>query len=333
MRFVLEETSWAWDGTDRDAFIERIEQLLDRLDVARERGEPYAASRELLAQMIFGQHTLADLLWDRDSPLCLPFEVAQRFAPHFNAIRYWDDEMEWPAIDVFIVDRDVLSPSAALAHARVTDGLATACIPLPGTWRGPCKVVVGGVMQTVHFVEDESSHRLFFRDALVVERTDEAGLERLAPHAFPDLLFLAGVWGGLGRFEGGYARVKDDLRHILSILDDHGAWVFTDETGRLSRDEPEPGDTERKPVTNQVIERRFKRWGVEIAPEKPAVRTNGGCRRARERELEGRTLYCEWHYKFEKHINRIHLHPPIPASGGKVIVAIFCDHLPLPGDG
>ena len=37
MRFVLEESSWAWDGQDRDGFIERLEQLLDRTDVARER--------------------------------------------------------------------------------------------------------------------------------------------------------------------------------------------------------------------------------------------------------------------------------------------------------
>jgi hypothetical protein len=47
---------------------------------------------------------------------------------------------------------------------------------------------------------------------------------------------------------------------------------------------------------------------------------------------EGRTLYCEWHYKFEPHINRAHVHPPIPESGGKMIIAIFRDHLPLPGD-
>jgi hypothetical protein len=330
MRFVLEEASWAWDGTDREGFIERMEQLLDRLDVARVRGEPYAVSRELLRQTIFAEYILDELMWNPSSPLALPFEVAQRFAAHFNAIRYWDDEEAWPAIEVTIAGRDVLSPSAALAHARVAVGTATACIPLPGVWRGPCEVVVGGVAQTAHFVVDEASHRAFFRDALVVERVDVKGLEALAPHAFPELVFIGGVWDGLRHFEGGYARVKEDLHHLLALLDEHGAWVFTDETGRLSRDEPEPGVTERKPVavSNQLIQRRFKRWGFKLTPEKPSVREDRKTREPRERELGGQTLYCEWHYKFEKHINRVHIHPPIPASGGRVIVAIFSYHLP-----
>ena len=108
--------------------------------------------------------------------------------------------------------------------------------------------------------------------------------------------------------------------------------MFTDDTGRLSRDEAEPIDEQRQPVSNQIIGRRFKKWGFDIAPEKPNVREDGRCRRPRERVLEGRTLYCEWHYKFEGHVNRAHIHPPVSESGGKMIIAIFRDHLPLPGD-
>ncbi|HEX5752290.1 MAG TPA: hypothetical protein VFZ09_39150 [Archangium sp.] len=333
MRFVLEESSWAWDGNNREAFIERFEQLLDRLDIAYEREEPCAASREWLQQQVLGSYTLNDLLWNPDSPLDLPFEVRQRVVGHLNMMRYWDEETAWPAIDVNIAGRDVLSPSAALGHARVRERQATACLPLPGPWRGPCEVIVNGVKEHVHFVVDELSHRAFFRDALEVERVDEAGLEVLAPHAFPDLLFLNGVWSELGHFEGGYARVRQSLHRFLAVLDEHGAWVFTDETGRLSPEEPMPSVGGRKPVTNQIIQQRFIRWGFDVAPEKPNVRTDGICRRARERELEGQTLYCEWHYKLESHTNRVHIHPPVNASGGKVIVAIFRDHLPLPGDG
>lgn len=332
MRFVLEEASWVWDGVDREAYIERVEQLLDRLDVAGERQEPYVASRELLAQNISAAHTLADLFWNPDSPLELPVEVAQRVTSHFSAMRYWDDEVAWPAIDVSIAGRELISPSAALAHARVARGEATACLPLPGSWRGPCEVAVAGLKQMIHFVVDEASHRAFFRDALEVERADEARLEALAPHAFPDLFFFEGVWDGLRHFQGGYARVRRDLHELLAVLDDHGAWVFTDDTGRLSRDEQVPDDVQRQHVSNQLIEQRFKRWGLDIAPEKPDVRDDGRCRRPRERVLDGRTLYCEWHCKLEAHINRVHLHPPVPESGEKLIVAVFRDHLPLPGD-
>ncbi|ATB38861.1 hypothetical protein CYFUS_004296 [Cystobacter fuscus] len=333
MRFVLEESSWAWDGKNRETYIERIEQLLDRLDIAYEREEPYLASRELLQQQVFGAYTLNDLLWNQDSPLNLPFEVSQRVVGHLNMMQYWDEEMAWPAIDVNIAGSDVLSPSAALVHARVGRRQATACLPLPGTWSGPCEVIVAGAKERIHFVVDEPSHRAFFRDTLEVEHVDEAGLEALAPHAFPVLMFLKGVWSELGHFEGGYARIRQSLHHFLAVLDDHGAWVFTDETGRLSPEEPVPGDKERRPVTNQLIQQRFIHWAFDVAPEKPNVRADGVCRRARERELGGQTLYCEWHYKFEGHVNRAHIHPPVTASKGKVIVAIFRDHLPLPGDG
>lgn len=334
MRFVLEEASWSWDGTRRDDYIERIERLLDRLDVAHDRGELCATSSELLSQKILGASTLADLLWDQSLALSLPHEVSERLAPHFSAMHFWDEDTAWPALEVTIAGNDILSPSAALAHRRVTEGQATACLPLPGRWTGPLSVTVGGSAQQVHFVVDEGTHRAFFRDALQVERADEAGLEGLAPHAFPDTFFLNGIWDGLRHFDGGYGRVRDTLHNLLAVLDDHGAWVFTDETGRLSPAEPRPKEVaKRLPITNQLIERRFGGFGLDIAPENPDVHADGRCRRAREKALGDTTLYCEWHFKFQPHINRAHLHAPVPESDHKIIVAIFRDHLPLPGDG
>lgn len=330
MRFVLEESSWAWDGTRREDYIERIEQFIDRLDVIRERGEAHAASREWFSQTVLGSYTLYELLWNPDLPLNLPPEVQQRFAALLGPLHYWDDEREWPGLEARIGDAEVLSPAAVLAHERVSAGQATACVPLPGRFRGPCDVSVGPRTERVHFVADEASHRAFFRDALDVERVNEAELEQLAPHAYPDLHFLEDVWKGLGHFEGGYARVRDSLHRLLAVLDDHGAWVFTDTTGRLSPSDPKPADGKKHPITNQLIERRFIGWGFAVAPERPNVREDTTCRQARERVLKGRTLYCEWHYKFEPHINRAHIHAPVPQSDGRLVVAIFKNHLPLP---
>jgi hypothetical protein len=332
VRFVLEEASWAWDGADRAGYVERIEQLLDRLDVARERGEGYATSRELLEQKIVGDFTLAALFWDSGSPLALEREVAERVNAVFGSIRYWSDDMEWPAIDVQVDGAKLSFSSAALAHARVAEGQATACIPLPGRWRGPLEVIVDGHTERVHFVADSASHRAFFRDALDVERRGEAGLAALSEHAFPDLCFLPGVWDGVRHFQGGYSRVRDALHRLLAVLDDHGAWVYGDRTGRLSPDEPAPPPAVEKPITDELIMARFRGWGLVITPENIEVRNDGHYRRARERSLGGETLYCEWHYKLERHINRVHIHPPRPVSGGRVVVAIFRDHLPLPGD-
>ena len=333
MRFVLEESSWSWDGQDREGFIERLEQLLDRTDVARERGEAFAASTELLRQQVHG-HELSDLLFNTELPLSLPPEVGQRVAALLGSLTLWDEREQWPGLEVRIGGAEpVLSVSGAFAHARTEAGVATACLALPGKVSGPQEVVMDGLPVQVHFVVDEATHRAFFRHALEVERVDERGLEELAEHAFPDLYFCDGVWRGLGEMEGGYARVREALHQVLGVLDDHGAWVFTDESGRLSRNDPAPSDAERQPVTNQLVGRRFQQWGYEVAPEKPNVREDGACRRARERMLGRRTLYCEWHYKFERHTNRLHLHPPVPESGNRVVVAILHGHLPLPGDG
>jgi hypothetical protein len=333
MRFVLEESSWAWDGATREEYIERIEQLLDRLDVARERREPFTACRELLKQLIFCDYTLTNLLWDVDSPLDLPSNVSQRIDTLLYDLIYWDDEGEWPeTLDVEINGSPVFSPSAALAYTRVQRKQATACVPLPGRWAGPLEVKTQVGTETIHFVVDELSHRRFFRDALDVERVDEKNLAQMAPHAFPDLCFLKSAWGELNSFQGGYRRVKERLLGFFVVLDDHGAWVFKDDTGRLSPKDRIPSDEQKVSVTNQLIQDRFVGWGIRIAPEKPNIYTTPHLRRARERTLKDKTLYCEWHYKVEDHINRVHIHPPHVASSNKVIVAIFADHLPLPGD-
>jgi len=331
MRFVLEESSWAWDGVEREVYIERIEKLLDRLDAARERDEVYARSHELLAQTILPGTSLAELLWNPEAGLRLPRDVEERINALFGIMPCWEEVGAANVnFEVRIAGQDKLSLSAAFAHAKVMGGYATACFPLPGTIAGPCSVVVDGIEAIVHFVVDERTHRAFFRDALDVEGGGEAALASLAPHAFPCLFFLDDIWDGLRLLEGGYARVRAQLHHALSVLDDHGAWVFTDTTGRLSPNE-QIHEEKNQPLTDSLIERRFRGFSLVITPEHADVRAKERYRKPRERLLGGRTLYCEWHYKFEPYTNRMHIHAPVAESGGKTIIAILRDHLPLPG--
>lgn len=161
MRFVLEESSWRWDGSDREGYIERIEQLLDRLDVAQGRDEPFAASSELQHQQVYGEWTLVDLLWQTDSPLALPWEVRERLATRLGAMRWWDEGDEYPAVfEVEIGEQRRLSPGAALCCERVHAGRATACLPLAGHLSGPCLVRAGAVTAPVHFVTNEKTRLL-----------------------------------------------------------------------------------------------------------------------------------------------------------------------------
>lgn len=329
MHFVIEESSWAWDGENREEYIERIEQLLDRLDVALERGEDFATSTELLVQSVAG-FALVDVLWNPEGPLSLPVQVRERLTPIFNQLTCWDETEPYTEFEAVIAGEEVLSPSSVLVHGLVRLGAVVACLPLPGRWSGETPVVVGEQAAMIHFVVDEPTHRRFFRSAMAAQKLDALAAEALAPHAYPDTFFLEGVWGGLRSFEGGYTRVRDSLLRFLAVFDDHGRWVFTDESGCLSPDDPVPGDGRRVPVTNAIVQRRFIGWGLDLAPEKPNVREDGVCRRARTRSLAGEDLYCEWHYKIELHANRVHVHRPTQGSGGRAIVAIFADHLPLP---
>lgn len=333
MRLVLEESSWRWNGVDPGDYAKRIDQLLERLAVAFQRGEPFAASSELTGQQVFNEWRLIDLIWQNGSPLALSHEVREELAVVLGRMHWWDEEDEYPAVfEVEIDGQRYLSPSAALCCERVNTGRATACLPLPGGLSGPHSVRAGSVESVVHFVTDEKTHRAFFRDVLDVERADERRLPELAPHAFPDICFLDGVWRGLRAFEGGYERVRGNLIRLLTALDDFGAWAFTDTTGRRSPQEVAPDDGREQPVTDHLIEQRFVGWGLRVAPEKPNVRADKLCREARERMLGGRRLYCEWHCKLEAHVNRVHFHKPVAESDSKIVVAILADHLRLPGD-
>jgi hypothetical protein len=158
----------------------------------------------------------------------------------------------------------------------------------------------------------------------------ESTLERLAPHAFPDLCFIDGIWRGLSDFAGGYLGVRERLRELLAVLDDHGRWAFAAPPPNIREEDGQPDES--GDPSDQLIQQRFKTHGVDLAPEKSNVKRDTTCRVARERVLAGRTLYCEWHARLRGDQNRVHLHAPVSESGGKLIVAIFHSHLPLPGD-
>ena len=164
-----------------------------------------------------------------------------------GSLTLWDEQEGWPGLEVRIGGAEpVLSVSGAFAHAR-TSGRGHG---VPAAARSAARAAGSRDGRAVHAGPLRGGRGVapcFFRHVLEVERVDERGLEALAEHAFPDLYFCDGVWRGLGELEGGYARVREALHQVLGVLDDHGAWVFTDETGRLSRSDPAPSGANPSP--------------------------------------------------------------------------------------
>ncbi|MGF6770634.1 hypothetical protein P3T18_003113 [Paraburkholderia sp. GAS199] len=326
MSFVVDGSEWQFDGQAIDDVDAAIDAFLERVDTAQSRDETVWIGDDLQSRpMLDGQD-----LWTMAQQLSA--EVQQSLAAWLMSAPRYGDEVDWPAgAEDFRIQIDGGEPGdncdVAWAHHSVRAGRAVACLSLNRD--RPMRTESAAGFATVHWVKDERSHREFWRSVIEIERDSEATLARLAPHAYPDLFFCEGVWDGLGRFEGGYTRLSDRVRRYLAKLNDHGHWAFTFPPPALRVGEPAGPEHHMRP-SNQTIERRFHGLNLEIAPENPDVYRDGTCRAAREVEVQNRTLYCEWHGKFELHQNRLYVHPPVPESEDKVVIAIFHKHLPLP---
>lgn len=331
MAFVVDGSEWSFDGWSVEAIANAIGALLDRVWTAHERNETVWIGDDLQTRPVLRNLDLWSL-FSAEAPI-LPAELGHELASWLGSASFYLDEDVWPdgGMETHIqVAANLAEDNADLAwaHHHVRSGRAVACLGL--TRSGPHRTTSNQGNATVHWVQNEVTHRAFWRDAIEVEGDSEESLRRLAAHAFPDLYFHVDVWRGLGRFVGGYLAMRSHVRHYLAVLDDHGHWAFTFPPPALSRVETTEDEPKTRP-TNQVIERRFLGLKLTMAPENPDVYANGRCRRAREIIIGEQTLYCEWHGKLEPHQNRIYLHPPVPESNNKVVIAIFHEHLPLPG--
>lgn len=335
MSFVVDGAEWRFDGWTAEEVFTALDKLLARVHKARERDEMVWIGEDLQSRPMLGTLDLWSLCSDA-APIRLSVELTQELSAWLAKAPQYLDEKEWP--EGFADDNTVRiaeNPSeanadVAWAHHHIRAGRAVACLGMKRA--GPVKTTTSKGSALVYWVQDENTHRLFWRDAIRIEGDCKETLERLAPHAFPDLYFHDGVWSGMQKLGGGYAASRDRIRHYLSALDDGGRWAFTFPPPALSRGEACGPDSTARP-TNQIIERRFQGMDLDMAPENPNVYADRVCREAREILVGGRALYCEWHGKLEGHRNRIHVHPPVPQSNDKVVIGIIHEHLPLPGNG
>lgn len=331
MAFVVNSAEWNFDGQNAASIAHKLDQLLERIAIIKERKELIWIGDDLQTRPIFAGLDLWSL-YSPDSPISLPPEIWQELTSWLLTVPRYADEDWWPPGMEFTeiqIDGDAAedNPDVAWAHHNVRAGRPVGCLGIDRSGQHQTKSIAGEV--PVYWITDEASHRQFWRAAIVLEGDNEESLVRRAQNAFPDLYFPDRLWRGLSRLEGGYRPLRFAIRNLLSRLDDFGAWAFTFPPPALAFGEP-AGDDPTKVPSKQIIERRFTGLHLDVAPENPNVRQDNDCRREREIDVRGRTIYCEWHVKLEPHRNRIHIHAPIPESNNKLIVAIICDHLLLP---
>lgn len=341
MSFVIDSSEWRFDGLTCAELEAAVQGLIERMSRVTARGETLWFGDDFQSRPMLAGRSLWQL-FDEDEVLYLCRETQQELAALLNHLNCYSDEDPWPS---HFEDLSFVSVAGAAqaenldvlwAHLSALDGRATGCIGHARAGRINTQSKHGEI--ALHWLGDAACHSQFWRDAIVLEGDSAQTLRRLAPHAYPNLYFPETVWRGCDDFIGGYHSQSTELRRYLAALNDFGNWIFTasQDKGLVAGVPAVPASsvaegTVRASPSNQLVIHRFDQLRLNVAPEKPNVRNDKTSREAREIKVKEKFLYCEWHGKLQAHQNRVHFHAPVPESGGRLIVAIFTSHLPLPG--
>lgn len=315
MRFVIDETSWRFDGLSPAACAEALDVLLDQLDDARAQGHLVCHSDELFNQSVYLDCLFYDL-FAPDSPLPIPREISERAAAIFNRLQKWQDLEPacWPPSFEVQVNAALTetATSIAWAHHQTCQHPAQpiACIIFhPGRAAGLCEVALAGVVRPLWFVANRKSYCGFFRWWIQTTSKNPGEMEQMATSAFPELDFIEGAFAGIKAMQKPYIELRFDLVKHLAVLSDQGARIFAGPEAKVAAE--------------------FAAFNLDISSENGDTKKNAQARNVRTRTHQGVATIFWWHTKLEPHQNRIHINPDNISAEGKrkLLVGIFCRHL------
>lgn len=331
MSFVVNGADWVFDGATGAEVNAWIDQVLDFVKTSLDREEPVLIGGDFQSRTMLDAFSLWEIATGQ-AGIQLTGEIVQELYAWLGRATVYSDSPDWPAgwdQTEISVAGGALEDNVDLAwvHHTIRSGRAMASLSFRRQGTLPTQTSLG--VTEVHFVGHEADRIAFWRDAIRVEGDNAESLARLGSHAYPEIHFLPGVLAQVNDLGGGYLAIRVPVQAALAALNDHGRWIFTTPPPPLTPTDGLHPDPHRGTPSNQIIERRFRQIGLDVAPENPNVRLNTQTRIARERKLGEDTIYCEWHLKLEPHRNRIHIHGPVHGID-QLIVAIIHEHLPLP---
>ena len=321
--FVLDESSWeAATGVDTVVLSDAIEELLERLDVARARNEGVVRHADYYGTALGDGVQLYSALFEPSCAVQFDHDLAERLRLALDRVIEFDDSG--------LVDYDAeiegcvrFAPGLVWAHTCCSQRRQIAALPLPlgEVPRGRVPVTVAGACIDIAFVTEESQHAEFFRSVIALENADEAMFERIAPSAFPTLEWAENVWQGLGDFRRPYINVRDELVRYLGGLSDHAASCFHEHGAGDPRD------------LSGFLSARV---GTETSDENGATKRYPPSKKDRTRRHRGIGKVFWWHVKLRPNADRIYfLHEPASAScpvpeHGRIVVGVFKHHCIMP---
>ena len=329
MTFIVNGADWRFDGMSEKEVEDKIEGFLKFVSTSQDRDETVQIGDDFQERAMLGSLTLWEMLYK----VSLPKDTRDEMISWLGRPKYyteWDDRPNgFDDIKEVSVGECEERENADVAwvHHCVREGIVAACVTLAEGGPRETRTSLGSA--TVRFVKKDKDRKLFWRDAISLNGDGLNCLMRYAPHAYPNICFVDGVLCDLDTLDGGYIASSCRVQHTLAQLDDWGKWVFSCPPPAVAPTEDQQKNNGSRP-SNQLMKKRFLGLGLDAAPENPIVKKNRNCRNAREAEIGGRILYCEWHIKLERHRNRIYIHRPVRESCDKVVVGMIADHLPLP---
>lgn len=330
MRFVIDESSWCFDGLNSYDCNEVLEKMLDQLDDVLTQGHQHLAcySEDLFNNPVWQDKIFYDL-YSPDFTIQIYKDVQERIASIFNGLPKWQDikPEKWPpSFDVQVGNAKIeTAPSVAWAHEQTVKDphCAIACVVFPLVRRpGSFNVTVNSKVTTLWFVADGQNYcdffhwltpkiTKFFRDLIVETTKNPTEMGKLAHLAFPSLDFVDGAFNGIGHMSKPYKELVKPLVHHLGALSDHGERIFGGERTWIH------------------VSAEFGGEGVVISDENGSTKSNSDARKERTAKFKGEEFICWWHTKLEPDRDRIHICPDRIHAGGKLLVGIFCRHLTI----
>jgi hypothetical protein len=312
MRFVIDETSWRFDGLEQGDCIEKLETMLDLLDDAHEQGHLACYSEDLFFITVWQNKSFYEL-YEPDSPVFIPGEVRERIASIFGGLSKWQDiDLPWPsAFDVQVNQGSKEdAPSVAWAHEQTKQDKAhaVACLVFPSIRSvGYFPVTVASCTENLWFIANQQNYCNFFRWLITDTTKNPSEMEAFALSAFPSIDFAPGAFNGIKSMSKPYREIVKPLTKHLGALSDHGKRIFSGSW------------------TNAPAE--FGSLGVELTDENGNTKGNSEARKERTININGTDTIFWWHSKLEPDRDRIHFYPDRIPTGGRLLVGIFCCHL------
>ena len=321
-RFVLDESSWAGaTGAIPRVLSDAVQRLLERLDVARVRGEGVVRHTDYYLTDLGGDVQLFSLLFDDGCRVQLDHDLTQWLQLTLDRVEEFD-KTELVECEAEFEGKVRFAPGVAWAHAAFSKRHHVAVLPLPlgDMPLGPVPVIVAGATREIAFVAEESQHVGFFRSVIALENANEAEFARLAPSAFPALEWADNIWRGLRDFSRPYIAVRGELVCYLGGLSDHGARCFHDHAADRS-------------VLSDILSVHV---GTATVDENGRTKQHRPSKLCRTRHHRGVDKVFWWHVKLRPNVDRIYFrHEPQSGSShlpehGHIVVGLFKDHCVLP---